>query len=105
MTDNDSPEHHPQAPFDEHFQEHVGPKLELALRFSASLLHWELETFTQAHARVMQIAHRYGAAHLSDDAQMQLDHWIDQQLLSLVDAAPHEALISPARLAKITGEP
>lgn len=95
----------PLTDFDLDFQALVPAKLEPVIRLGAAMVGWELESFSCAHQRVMRVARKYGAMHLSDAAFWALDQWIDQQLLACIDEPAPEGLISPDRLAAITGEP
>lgn len=103
MNKNNSPTNNPQ-PFDQHFQRLVIPKLEPAVRLGAYLVQQGLEEFTQAHQRVIDWARTYGAAHLSDAAFFELDSWIDLSILAWIDEPPPDGVVTPARLAKLTGE-
>lgn len=94
----------PITDFDRTFQEVVPAKLEGYVRLGAYLVSLEIESFTEAHARVMRIARKYGAAHLSDTAFFALDSWIDQQLLACIDEPPPEGLVTPAQLDRIRRE-
>lgn len=103
MTGNNSSANNPQA-FEQDFQRLVIPKLQPFVRLGAYLVQQGLEQFTEAHQRVIDAARKYGASHLSDQAFFDLDSWIDQSLLAWIDEPPPAGTVTPARLAKITGE-
>lgn len=94
----------PLTDFDRAYQEHVPAKLEGYVRLGATMIGLGLESFTQAHTRIMRVARKYGAGHLSDGAFWALDSWIDQALLTWIDQPPPEGIIGPAQLRQLTGE-
>lgn len=93
------------TPFDLDFMREVCPRLTGHIRFGATMVGQGLESFALAHRRVMQVALDLGAAHLSDAATWDLDDWIDHAILAWIDEPPPKDLITPDRLAEITGEP
>lgn len=94
----------PPTDFDRHFQEHVPAKLEPFIRLGAYMVRLELEEFSTAHDRVMRVARKYGALHLSDAAFFELDSWIDRQLLACIDEPPPDGVVTPEQLARIVRE-
>lgn len=91
--------------FDLTFQKIVPAKLEGYIQLGAYMVGQGLEDFSDAHWRVMQIARKYGAGYLSEPASRILDDWISQQILACIDEPAPLGLVSPDRLAEITGEP
>lgn len=94
----------PLTEFERDFQAIVPAKLEGYVRLGAYMIQLGIESFSEAHDRVMRIAHKYGAGHLSDAAWCALDAWIDQQILACVDEPPPEGLVTPAQLERIRRE-
>lgn len=92
----------PVTDFDQDFQALVGPRLEGYVRLGGYLVSLGLESFSDAHDRVMGVARRLGALHLSDGAFWALDTWIDQALLQAISGPAPSGVISPERLADIT---
>lgn len=90
--------------FDRDFFALVEAKLIPAVKLGAYMVQLELEDFGCAHARVMAIAGKYGARHLSDTAFFQLDSWIDRALLAMVDEPPPEGVVTPEQLRRIMRE-
>lgn len=101
------PQSYPQGRcvFDRHFLHHVLPRLELTVLLGAALTYNNLELFSDASSRVMAVACRLGATSLSSRTLEELRDWIDLRLLEAIDRPPPPWLVTPARLARITGEP
>lgn len=94
----------PRCEFDRAFLFHVWPRLNEAATFGGALVHYNLELFSDAVARVMAVAVRCGATHLSRATFDELESWAASLVLDAVEAKPPAWLISPDRLARITGE-
>lgn len=95
----------PLSDFDQDFFALVEPKLTGTVRLSAYMAGKGIESFSNAHVRVMNVARRYGAMHLSDTAFFALNSWIDRALLAMLDEPPPDGVISLERLAAITRSP
>lgn len=94
----------PLTDFDRHFQELVGPRLEGYIRLGAYLLRLRLESYAQAHHRVMAVARSLGAMRLSEPALFALEDWIGSQLLAGLDADAPEGVVTPEQLTRIRRE-
>lgn len=95
----------PVTDFDEHFQELVGPKLLNLITALAPMVGREVYTFQEARAAVWRIAWKKGAAYLSDTTQLDWLDYIDCELMARLDDPWPEGVVTPERLAHITGEP
>ena len=70
-----------------HYRQHVMPKLRQQIDLQAFLIACDTTTYSDAHAEVIGLAHRYGAGYLPDRLRDQLHDWISDNLLSAIMAA------------------
>lgn len=91
--------------FDRQFLRLVLPKMRAQLEIGALYVRHDLECFTEATSRAWRVGCRLGATHLSSECYHELSDWVDCQLLELIDQPDPPGLVTPVKLAQITGEP
>ena len=101
--------------FAEHFRHHVLPRLVNLTRAQAYLIQHNVETFGNAHRRILAEADKYGARYLSNTRRYELFEWITDTLSLWIHAPPLEGSLgleqstrlwqSLEHLAPTTGEP
>lgn len=100
-----APEPTPPTNFDRHFQDLVGPKLLNLIVALAPMITHNLYSFSEARTAVWRIARKSGAEHLSLAAEIELEDWIASELVARLDDPWPDSVVTPERLASITGEP
>lgn len=95
----------PRSQFDVAFILHVLPRMRAAVVMGGHFVKHDLEPFFDAVSRVREIGRKRGSSRLSPRTYDELLDWIDCRLLEAVEGPDAPGLITPARLAEITGEP
>ena len=94
-----------QRRFDADFARLASPRLLVLVSGYAPLAQLEVYQFSAACGALWRAALARGANQLSEAAQDDLREWLARELLARLDDPLPERLITPERLAAITGEP
>lgn len=93
-----------QKRFAADYERHVGPKLLRLVEGYAVMVRLDVYTFGEAWQALWIAAVHYGAAHMHEAARLDLQDWLNTELMLRLDDPVPDGLIAPERLARITGE-